>query len=90
MASPGAVCLLPPLRAWRAQEAQEGATHGAARGAGRDAGRRNGTTAKRAHGNPKRGEIHHETCSLQPGRLPGVDVPQLTYCSEGVANFDPS
>ena len=28
--------------------------------------------------------------SLQPGRLPGVDVPQPTYCSEGVANFDPS
>ena len=31
-----------------------------------------------------------QTCSLQPGRLPGVDVPQSTYCSEGVANFDPS
>ena len=31
-----------------------------------------------------------EICSLQPGRLPGVDVPQSTYCSEGVANFDPS
>ena len=29
------------------------------------------------------------TISLQPGRLPGVDVPQSTYCSEGGANFDP-
>ena len=24
-----------------------------------------------------------KTCPLQPGRLPGVDVPQSTYCSEG-------
>ena len=37
-----------------------------------------------------RKKIDMETCSLQPGRLPGVDVPQSTYCSEGVANFDPS
>ena len=42
------------------------------------------------NGGNKRHGNDGKTCSLQPGRLPGVDVPQSTYCSEGVANFDPS